>query len=299
MPYAPDDALMMKRVASFKAEIAKEGWIADRTVDFDERWSTDDLAQVREAARGLVQGGAEVILTTANRVVPIVQEEAGSRPIVFVGIPDPVGQGLVRSLAHPGGSMTGFTHLEFDGDQSPLMSKLFELMLELSPRLRSAAIMFNPQNPAHSFHVRTFNDVAARRSITPFEIRIAGISDIDSGIADFSSKLDSVALLPSDVTLLAHRAAIVAAMARYRVPAIYSDRSFVEIGGLVSYAADRMEMYRRAAGYVSRILRGEMAGDLPVQQPTRYELVLNLRTARELGIDLPPALLARADEVIE
>ncbi len=189
--------------------------------------------------------------------------------------------------------MTGFTHLEFDGDQSPLMSKLFELMLELSPRLRSAAIMFNPQNPAHSFHVRTFNDVAARRNITPFEIRIAGISDIDSGIADFSSKLDSVALLPSDVTLLAHRAAIVAAMAWYRVQSSIRTAALSKSAGscLMRPTAWRCIGEQPAMSAASCVANWQC--ELPVQQPTAMNsFSIFGRLANWVLTCLPPSLPA-------
>jgi putative tryptophan/tyrosine transport system substrate-binding protein len=299
MPYAADDQLMQGRVGAFRLALDKLGWTADRTLDVEERWVTDDLGRVRQAAAELASLRLDAILTTGSRVVPLVQQAVGVTPIVFVGVSDPVGQGMVTTLSRPGGNITGFSLLEFDGERSPLMTKLFEIMRDLAPGLKRAAIMFNPQNPAHRFHARTFQEIARQLGVDAVEARIGGLPDVEPAIAAFAAQPNGVMLLPSDLTLLAHRAPIVAAMARHRVPAIYSDRSFVESGGLCSYSADRTDMFARSADYVNRILRGERAADLPVQQPTRYELVLNAATARELGINLPLATLARADEVIE
>ena len=298
MPYGPDDSVMQGRVEAFRRGLSALGWRGGIEAELLERWTTDDLGRVRAAARELRAAGAEVIVTTGSRVVPIVQQEAAGTAVVFVGVSDPVGQGLVASLSRPGGATTGFSLLEFDGEQSPLMRKLFELMRDLVPGLSRAAIMFNPANPGHRFHLRTFQDTAAQLGVPVVEARISGAAEIEATIAAFAAVPNGVMLLPSDLTLLGHRSAIVAAMARHGLPAIYSDRSFVESGGLCSYSADRLVMFEQAAEYVSRILKGERAGDLPVQQPTRYELVINQATARTLGLDIPPNLLARADEVI-
>jgi len=299
MPYSADDAVTQARLAGFRVTLAGLGWVNGASVEFDERWATDNLDRVREAAAELAEARVDVILTTGSRIVPIVQRATATIPIIFVGVSDPVGQGLVTSLARPGNNTTGFSLLEFDGERSPLMNKLFEIMLELSPGLARAAIMFNPANPAHRFHARTFKEAASRLQIEAVEARISGLADIEMAIAAFARTPGGVMLLPSDLTLLGNRDRIVELMARYRLPAIYSDRSFVEAGGLCSYSADRSEMFKRAAEYANRILRGERVGDLPVQQPTRYEFVIHLATVRTLGISLPTHVLARADEVIE
>lgn len=299
IPYRRDDAVVAERVAVLRAELARQGWPSDQSVEITEHWTSDDLEQVRIAADDLVSRNVEVIVTTGSRVVPIARRATQSIPIIFVGTSDPVGQGMVASLARPGGNITGFSLLEFDGETSPLMGKLFDLIRRIAPGTTRMAIMFNPANPATGFHTRTFLETAAAFKVHPTQSQVRSADEIEAAIRTIAAEGNGAMVLPSDLTLLGQRATIVDLMARYRMPAIYSDRSFVESGGLISYSADRREMFRQAAGYVTRILRGEKPGDLPVQQPTRYELVVNLRTARALHLTIPPDILIQADEVIE
>ncbi len=302
MPYAASDAVVQARVEAFRLALVPSARASGRSVSFEERWVGDNLDSLRAAAADLVARGVEAIVTTGSRVVPIVQRATTSIPIVFVGISDPVGQGLVGSLARPGGNTTGFSLLEITDGASPLISKLLEILSELVPDLNRVQMMFNADNPAGAFHQRTFTATALTLRLQPSLAPVRDTPQIEAAIRRFAAGLagaQGAMLLPSDLTLLSHRALIVAAMARHHIPAIFSDSSFVEIGGLASYSADRTEMFRRSADYVLRILKGERPGELPVQQPTTYSLAVNLRTARALGLHVPAAVLARADDVFE
>jgi putative ABC transport system substrate-binding protein len=302
MPYAEDDVVVRRRVAAFRTALTGLGWSEARNLDVIERWPGDSLDAVRAAAAELVARDVEVILTTGSRVVPIVQRATRTIPIVFVGTSDPVGQGLVASLMRPGGNTTGFSQLELSDGASPLVGKQVELLRELLPGLGRLGLMFNPENPAAAFHQRSFRMIGETLGVASTLAPVRGPDDMAAAIAAFADALGTARgamVLPSDLSLLGHRGGVVAAMARHGLPAIYADESFVEIGGLASYSADRLDLFRRSAIYVDRILRGERAGDLPVQMPTNYALAINLATARALCIEVPATVLARAELVVD
>jgi putative ABC transport system substrate-binding protein len=264
-----------------------------------ERWTGDDLKAVQTAAAELVSIPVQAILTTGSRVVPIVQKATSKVPIVFVGISDPVSQGLVAGLARPGGNTTGISQLEFTDGRAPLIGKQLELIHRLAPAATRALLIFSPENPASTFHVRTFHSAANALGLAPVARPVRTAIDITDALEEFGRVPGGVLLVPSDLTLLANRSLIVGHAAKLHLPAIYSDDSFVHSGGLVSYFADRDDLFRRAAGFVDRVLRGERPADMPVEQPTAYELTINQRTAGTLGLPIPPAILAQADEIVD
>lgn len=299
MPYSEADAVVQSRITALKEGLAAFGWQRGQNLALEERWVSDDPEKIRSAAVELTEKNVDAIVTTGSRVVPILQRITKTVPIIFVGTSDPVGQGFVASTARPGGNTTGFSLQPFEDDASPLMGKLLTLMREVAPDTRRMALMFNPANPASDFHTRTFDAVAAKIGVDRVIARVRNTTEIETAIRSFASGSHGAMVLPSDLTLLGQRKSVVDSLSRYRMPAIFSDRSFVEIGGLMSYSADRAELFRASANYVNRVFRGENPGDLPVQQPTRYELVVNQRTAKALGLTVPQSILIQANEIIE
>jgi putative tryptophan/tyrosine transport system substrate-binding protein len=294
MPYPEDDSAVRARVAAFRDELRALGWSEGDNLRVLERWATDDLDRVRASAAELVELGPEVIVFTGGRVVPILQQQTRSIPTVFVGISDPLGRGVVASLARPGENITGVALSEYS-----IVTKLLEILKQLAPNLMRAGLVFNPENPSSVYFQRHFETAAQALAIEPAILPVRDATEFERAIETFARRPRGGLVFPSDLTLLAHRDAVAALASRYRLPAVYSDRVIAAAGGLASYSADRTEMFRRAASYVDRILRGEAPGNLPVEQPTRYELVINLKTAAALGVEVPPLVLAGADEVIE
>jgi putative ABC transport system substrate-binding protein len=293
MPYPNTDAEVRGRVAAFRDEIRRLGWSED-ALRIEERWSTDDLDRVRADVADLVKLKPDVIFFTGGRVTRIVQEQTRSIPTVFVGVSDPLGQGLVPSLAKPGGNLTGIALPPYS-----MTAKLVEILKQISPDVTRAALVFNPANPSTVFHRKEFEAACPLFSIRPSVIGINEAAEIGPAFEAFAREPHGGLVFPSDLTMLAHRELVTAMAVRHRLPAIYSDRVMVTTGGLASYSADRTEMFRQGAVYVDRILKGEQAGELPVQQPTKFEFVVNVKAAEALGIAVPPTILARADEVIE
>ena len=237
----------------------------------------------------------EVLLTMGGSpAIAAFQQATRTVPIVFVGVVDPVGAGFVASLARPGGNTTGFTSFEYG-----ISAKWLELLKEIDPRVTRAAVLRDPSNPSGIGQMAAMQSAAAslRVELTPVGVRDA--AEIEGAIAAFARGSNGGLIVTQGGPTILHRALINTLAARYRLPAVYPYRYFVTGGGLISYGPDRVEQYRQAAGYVDRILKGEKPADLPVQAPTKYELVINLKTAKALGLDVPPMLLARADEVIE
>lgn len=299
MPYPADDAEIRDRVDAFKRELARMGWHEGSRVEIIERWATDDLARIRAEAAELVRTGCDLILTTGSRVVPILQQLTRTIPIIFVGTSDPAGQGFVGSLARPGGNTTGFSLLEFDGTDVPIIGKMLELLTLSAPTTKRVTLLYNAANPASRFYDRFFVATVERMGLRAISSPLRGNAEIEPAIAAAAAEPGSAMLLPSDLSLLAQRKLITDLATHHRLPTIYSDRVFAEAGGLIAYSADREEMFGRAAGYADRIFRGENPGELPVQQPTRYELVVNLRAARAIGLTIPDIVMLRADEVID
>jgi putative ABC transport system substrate-binding protein len=270
------------------------GWVAGETIQFDERWTTDNMDLIRSAAANLVELKTDVILAVGGRVIPILMQLTRTVPIVVPGGVDPVARGWAASLAHPGGNVTGFAQLELS-----VIGKMLQTLKEIAPNLSRVAMIYNPDNPAATFYARSFESAAPALGIEPIISHIHGLADIERAIASMAVRPDGGVFCAPDVTLSRLVEQTVATVARHRLPAIYSERASVNYGGLIYYGVNRVELYRGAASYVDRILRGEKPGDLPYQQPTKYELIINLKTAKTLGLEVPPMLLARADEVVE
>ena len=261
----------------------------------DYRWGAGDLDRFRKYAAELVALAPDVILATAGSIVAALQQASRTVPIVFVTTIDPVGGGLVESLARPGGNATGFSTREFS-----MMGKLLELLKELAPRLSRVAVIRDPAVPAGSGGFAAIQTVAPSFGVelTPIGVRTA--DEIERSITAFArSENGGVIVVGPTSSVQSHRNLIIALAARHQLPAVYSGTVWTKAGGLISYGADPVDQYRRSAEYVDRILKGEKPADLPVQAPTKYELVINLKTAKALGLDVPTTVLARADEVIE
>jgi putative ABC transport system substrate-binding protein len=294
MPYPETDAEVQDRVAAFRHGLQEFGWRAGENLQLDERWATDDMGRVRAATAELVAAKPDVILATGARVMPILQQQTRSIPVVFVAISDPVGRGLVTSLARPGGNMSGFALSEV-----PIVEKQLDFLKQIAPGIQRVALLFNPDNPFSVSNTKAFIAAAQKFAIEPVIAPVRQTNEIERAIETNAREPNAAGLFASDLTILAHRDLVAASAARHRLPAIYADRAMVAGGGLISYSADRKDLFRRSAEYVNRILRGESPAELPVQQPTKYELALNLKTAQRLGLEVSPVLLVQANEVIE
>ena len=294
MPYPPGNAERQMRVRDFREELRKRGWASGVNIQFDERWTVDNMELIRSAAENLVELNPDVILAVGGRVIPILMKLTRSIPIVYPGGSDPIERGYVESLAHPGGNVTGFAAME-----TSVIGKQLQTLKEIAPYLVRISMIYNPDNRAGPSMARVFEQEARSLGVETATVHIHGLSDIERAVANAAKHAKGGIYVPLDVTIEGLFEETVATMARYGLPAVYPDRFFVTSGGLVSYGTNRADLYRGAAGYVDRILRGEKAGDLPYQQPTKYDLVINLKTAKVLGLDIPPKLLFTADEVIE
>jgi len=294
VPYPKGDLEFEVRVRAFRQELGKLGWTDGDNLQFDERWTADNMELVWAEAASLVASNPDAILATGGRVTPVLMQLTRSIPIVIPVASDPLGVGWATSLARPGGNITGFAMLELS-----VLGKTLEILKQIAPAIVRVALIYNPDNPNTVFYRRTFQAAAGPLAVEPLDIPIHGLVDVERAVASLADQQNSGILFPGDLTTSALRREIVALVARRRLPAIYSESAFMRVGGLASYGADGVDLYRRSAGYVDRILRGEKPGDLPFQQPTKYQLVLNLKTAKALGLEVSPTLLALADEVIE
>jgi putative ABC transport system substrate-binding protein len=294
MPYAKGDADNEARVQALKQKLADLGWVQGRNIQFDERWTTDNMDAVRSQAASLMASNPDVVVAAGGRVIPVLMELSSSIPIVVPGAGDPVRWGYAKSLARPGGNVTGFALLELS-----MLGKSIEILKQIAPGVARVALIYNPDNPASAIYRQEAEEASGPFGIKPIAAPIHGLDDIDRAVASLGDGRNSGVYFLSDVTTLGLRKEIVELVARHAVPAMYSDASFVKIGGLVFYGVDRTELFRASASYVDRILRGERAGDLPFQESTKYELLINRRTATALGLNIPQPLLATADEVIE
>jgi putative ABC transport system substrate-binding protein len=283
---------MQARVRAFREELRKRGWAASVNAQFDERWTSDNMDLVRSAAANLVELNPDVIFASGARVIPILMELTRSIPIVTPSGSDLIERGTAGSLARPGGNVTGFGSIELS-----IIGKMLQTLKEIAPNVAHVSMILNPDNPTP--YARAFESAAGPVGIEPIIAHIHNLGDIERAVAAAAAQPNGGIFVPLDVTMITFMHETIATIARHRLPAIYSERVFVTSGGLVSYGTDRVEPYRSAASYVDRILRGEKAGDLPFQLPTKYQLVINLKTAKALGLTIPPNLLFTADEVIE
>ena len=289
-----DDPQYQAWVGAFLQALALLGWTIGRNVRIDTRWAGANAAEIRRHAAELVALAPDVILAHGAGPVAALLEATRTVPIVFVAVIDPVGGGFVDSLARPGGNTTGFTLFEYG-----ISGKWLELLKEIAPRVTRAAVLRNPAIASGSGQLGAIQAVAPSFGVelSPVNVRDAG--EIERAIAAFARSPNGGLIVTASAAAQLHRDLIITLAARHKLPAVYADRIYVTGGGLISYGPDRIDQYRRAAGYVDRILKGEKPADLPVQAPTKYELVINLKTAKALGIEVPPTLLARSDEVIE
>ena len=293
MNLASDDAEGQARLAAFHQGLQQLGWTVGRNVQIDYRWSAGNADYIRKFAAELVALAPDVIVSTGSPSVAVLQQATRSVPIVFTAVVDPVGGGLVASLARPGGNATGFMLFEYSTS-----GKWLELLKEIAPRVMRAAVIRDPTLTAAVAQFAAIQGAAGSLGVelSPIDMRDAG--EIERAVTAFS-RVSNGGLIVTASGSSARRSLIITLAARHKLPAVYAFRYFATSGGLISYGPDIIDPFRRAAGYVDRILKGEKPADLPVQTPTKYELVINLKTAKALGLEIPPTLLARADEVIE
>jgi putative ABC transport system substrate-binding protein len=294
LPAAADDAVYQTWVGAFLQALALLGWTIGRNVRIDTRWATTNADAIRRHAAELVALAPDVILAHGTSTVVPLLRATRTVPIMFPSAIDPVGAGLVDSLARPGGNATGFMTFEYS-----LSGKWLELLKQIAPSVTRVAVLRDATQGSGTSQFAAIQAVAPslRVEVNPVNLRDAG--EIERAFTAFARSSNGGLIVPANAAATLHRDLIIALAARHKLPAVYWERFFVADGGLISYGPDYVEQYRRAAGYVDRILKGEKPADLPVQAPTRYETVLNLKTAKALGLDVPAAVLARADEVIE
>ena len=289
-----DDPIATDRITAFAQALQLLGWTTGRNLRIDYRWSPGSAAETRKFADELVALTPDVILTAGAAALTQLLQATRSVPIVFTLVADPVGAGLVDSLAHPGGNATGFMALEYN-----LGGKWLELLKELAPSLKRAAVLRDSTTSAGIGLFSAIQSAAPSVGVEISAINAGDAGELERAIAAFARGANAGLIVTPSGFAAAHRDLIIALAARHKLPAIYQGGEFVAAGGLATYAPDILDQYRRAAGYIDRILRGEKPADLPVQAPSKYEMVINLKTAKALGLTVPPALLARADEVIE
>ena len=287
-----DDPVTQARHAAFFQGLQQLGWTEGRNVHIDTRWSAGNAAETRRHAAELVALAPDVIFTSGSTAIGLTLEATRTVPIVFAIVPDPVGSGYVKSLSRPGGNTTGFMMFEYS-----LCGKWPALLKEIAPHTTRAAVLRDPTVPAGIGQFAVIQSVAGSVGVDviPVDLR----AEIARELADFAQSANGGLILTASALSAVQRDLIITLAARHKLPAVYQERNYADAGGLVSYGPNFLDQFRRAAGYVNRILKGENPGDLPVQAPTKYELVINIKTARALGLAVPASLLARADEVIE
>jgi putative tryptophan/tyrosine transport system substrate-binding protein len=294
MNYAEDTPQSRARLASFVQAMEELGWTAGRNVQIDYRWGVADADRNRRNAAELVALAPDVLLASATAVTAALVQTTRTIPIVFVNVVDPVGAGFVQSMARPGGNATGFIPFEYG-----IGGKWLERLKQIAPAVKRVAVLQNPIVASRSGQLGAIEALAPSFGVelSPFTVRDTG--EIERTMAAFARAPNGGLLVVGALSLESNHDLIVALAAQHRLPAVYPYRSYVAAGGLMSYGTDLVAQFRRAAGYVDRILKGDKPADLPVHAPTKYELVINLKTAKALGLDVPPTLLGRADEAIE
>jgi putative ABC transport system substrate-binding protein len=296
IPFAENDVEAQAQIAVFLGALRTLGWTEGQNVRFDYRWAAQDAARIRASARELVQLQPDLILVRTTPATAALQNETRTIPIVFVVVSDPVGDGLVASVARPGGNVTGFTNVD-----ASLGGKWLQLLKEIAPRIKRIAFMFDPKMApgGGAFYRRMIVEAAPSIGVQVIETAVHDAADIKRAIEAFARESNGGIVVLPDVTTVNHRKATISLAAHYRLPAIYPTDYFTKDGGLISYGADYLDLYRKSASYVDRILRGAKPADLPVQGPTKFQLALHLGTAKALGLTIPQVLLLRADQVIE
>jgi len=293
MTFTESDPEAKHRIAAFREALQRLGWTEGKNLRIEFRWDID-ADRIRKDAIELVALGLDLIVANGPPSVLAVQHASRTMPIVFTAVSDPVAMGIVENLARPGGNATGFATAEFD-----MSAKWLELLKDIAPGVRRAAVLLEPSNPAALSQFVAIQTAAPALGVEVARIRVGDESEIERAVIAFARSPNGGLIVTRTAEAIAVRALIINLAAQHRLPSIYPLRFFVEAGGLVSYGPDIAQQYREAASYVDRILKGEKPADLPVQAPTKYELVINIKTAKALGLTVPDTLLARADEVIE
>jgi putative ABC transport system substrate-binding protein len=292
--YAEDDPETKARLVAFRQRLEKRGWSEGRNVHIETRFAGSDSNLYRPLAKELIATQPDVILAHTTQVGLALQRESRVIPMVFVNVSDPIGSGFVKSFARPDGNFTGVLQYE-----ASVVGKWLGMLKEIAPRLERVAVVANPQTSPFNYFFRAAEAIAPSLEIKLVPNPVATVTDIEHAVASIADASNGGLLLTPDGTTILHRDLLIALAARYKLPAVYPFDFFVTAGGLMSYGIDQDENFRLAASYIDRILRGDKPTDLPVQAPTKFETILNLRTAKALGINIPPGLLVAADEVIE
>lgn len=292
--YSEDDAEGQASAAALRQTLEELRWVEGRNIRIDTRWAAADPTKARIFAKELVGLTPDVIVSSSNLVTEIVQQETRTIPIVFVFVGDPVGSGFVTNVAHPGGNLTGFPVFE-----TAIASKWVEILNEVAPHVSRVGFIMVPETPAHVGFLR-----AAEAAATPLRVKLIALgvhtaAEIERAVSEFAGEPNGGLIVVPHAVTVQHRNVILGLAEKYRLPALYPLRNYAASGGLVSYGTNPIDPFRQGATYVDRILKGEKPADLPVQLPTKYELIINVKTAKALGLTIPPSVLSRADEVIE
>ena len=294
MSTAEDDPDTQTRITTFLQTLQQLGWTDGRNVRINTRWGASDPDRIRKYVTELATLAPDIIVATGAATLGPVLQATRTVPIVFAVVPDPVGSGFVETLSRPGGNATGFTQFEYN-----LSGKWLELLKQIAPGVTRAAVLRDPAMPDGIGQFAVIQSVAPSVGMEVSSVSIRDAAEIERAVAAFARSPNGGLVVTSSAFAAIHRDLIITLAARHRLPAVYYRRLFATSGGLISYGPDFVDQFRRAAGYVDRILKGEKPGELPVQVPTKYELVINLKTAKSLGLTVPPGLLNAADEVIE
>jgi ABC-type uncharacterized transport system substrate-binding protein len=295
MASSESDPMGQARIAAFRQALAGLGWSEGSNLKIEWRWTNGDIARVRDYAAELVRLAPDVIIANGTPSVAALKHATTTIPIVFSVVNDPVAQGFIASMAHPGDNITGFSFLEYS-----MVGKSLEMLKQIAPGIVRAAVMFNPDTyPYYEIHLRSFETVAKLLLIELAGAPVRNLAEIEDVVAKLAQQPGSALLVTPDPFMNAHRGTVIRAANQDGVPATYSYRQHVQEGGLMSYGPDSVDIFARSASYVDRILKGAKPADLPAEAPVKFELAINLKTAKALGLDAPPTLIALADEVIE
>jgi putative ABC transport system substrate-binding protein len=292
---AENDPEAQARIVAFRQGLETLGWTEHRNIKIEHRFSAGDFAQIGAYTAELVSSAPDIIVASSTPVITALKQATRTIPIIFSVVNDPVGQGFIASLARPGGNITGFTFIEF-----AMVGKWLQLLKEMAPRVRRVVLIFNPQTaPYYPIYLREFGAVPAMLAAELAAAPVRDEAEVEAAIAALARGPAGGLIAAPDPFINTRRGLIMALAERHRLPAVYGFRQYVTEGALMSYGPDTADIVRRSASYVDRILKGEKPADLPIQQPTKFELAINLKTAKALGLEITPMLLARADEVIE
>jgi putative tryptophan/tyrosine transport system substrate-binding protein len=294
MGFASTDQEARSFEQAFRLKLRERNWVDGKNVRFEVRWANGNLERFKDFAAELVSLKPDVILADTTPAVAALRQETTTIPIVFVQVTDPLGQAFVNNLAHPDGNLTGFSFVDLS-----VGGKWLEDLKEIAPTVHRVAVVYNGRTVSLTPYLPTLQSAATSLGMEMIVSPVQDDAEIEHAVSTISQSPDGGMSVIADPFTAQHRGKIIEMAARYRVPAIYPRRIFVADGGLIAYGSDVVDLFKGAAGYVDRILNGEKPADLPVQTPTKYELAINLKTARQLGLTVPPSLLARADEIIE